>query len=364
MEYEKIRLAEKAQELGDIELAVLLCLVAEAHCIIEADVEDIEQAEKEIQSICHKTFGLTTATLNCTADMSLDDFDAHILVYDAAEVVTPTANQHIQEDYFSSSDAISKRTKMLGFEDDGKIADVIVARDLHLAPVEVQVQALELMRGKRVFTRRALYTAPKRFVLVALNTADKGPKMMLHLNNHFSISHFYQHPDSSAASDIFDHENTSTRSNVRSRPSIPAFPRQSSGINPFLPFFQKYEIDEIAKLSSRVKLHPDVRAYMHNIVVFMRMHRAVASGVTPHATRSLYSLTSALASLHGLDFITPSLVALAVRKIYPHRLVIVKPEDEMSLQWGSELDAVREYLDGITAEDVIDDVLGMVETPL
>jgi hypothetical protein len=68
--------------------------------------------------------------------------------------------------------------------------------------------------------------------------------------------------------------------------------------------------------------------------------------------------------LHELDFITPSLVALAVQKIYPHRLTIVKPEDEMSLQWGSEVEAVREYLEGIGVEDVIEDVLGSVETPL
>ena len=113
-----------------------------------------------------------------------------------------------------------------------------------------------------------------------------------------------------------------------------------------------------------MKLSPDVRAYMHNIVVFMRMHRAVASGVTPHATRHLYALTHALSPLHGLDFITPSLVALAVRKIYPHRIVIVAPEDEMSLQWGSELEAVKVYLDGITGEDIIEDVLERVETPL
>jgi MoxR-like ATPase len=126
----------------------------------------------------------------------------------------------------------------------------------------------------------------------------------------------------------------------------------------------RQDIDTLATLAAKAKLHPDVRAHIHNIVVFMRMHRAVASGVTPHATRHLYALIHALAPLHGLDFITPSLVALAVRKIYPHRLVIVDPEDEMSLQWGSEVEAVREYLDGMTGEDVIEDVLERVETPL
>lgn len=61
---------------------------------------------------------------------------------------------------------------------------------------------------------------------------------------------------------------------------------------------------------------------------------------------------------------SPSLVALAARKIYPHRIVLTKPEHERSMQWGSSLEAVREVLDGITVEDVIDEVLDAVEVPL
>jgi len=71
-----------------------------------------------------------------------------------------------------------------------------------------------------------------------------------------------------------------------------------------------------------------------------------------------------LAPLHGLDYIPPSLVALAARKIYPHRLTLATPENERSMQWGSSLDAVREELEGITVEDVIEDVLNSVEVPL
>jgi hypothetical protein len=56
MENEASRLAEKAQELGDLELAVLLCLIAGEHCIIEADVEDVEQAETELLSVCSSLY--------------------------------------------------------------------------------------------------------------------------------------------------------------------------------------------------------------------------------------------------------------------------------------------------------------------
>lgn len=73
---------------------------------------------------------------------------------------------------------------------------------------------------------------------------------------------------------------------------------------------------------------------------------------------------SALAPLHGLTYVSPSLVALAARKIYPHRIVITAPEDERSMQWGSSLEAVKAVLDGVTEEEVIEEVLQSVEVPL
>ncbi len=97
-----------------------------------------------------------------------------------------------------------------------------------------------------------------------------------------------------------------------------------------------------------------------NVVSFLRMHRAVAGGVSPAATKHLEQLTKSLAPLHGLDYATPALVVLAARKIYPARLRIVSPPEERSMQWGSELAAIEALLDGIGPEDVIEDVLGTV----
>ena len=68
--------------------------------------------------------------------------------------------------------------------------------------------------------------------------------------------------------------------------------------------------------------------------------------------------------LHGLDFVPPPLVGLAVRKIYRHRISIVTPEDERSLQYGSDFAAVKELLDGVTSDSIIEEVLGIVEAPL
>lgn len=58
------------------------------------------------------------------------------------------------------------------------------------------------------------------------------------------------------------------------------------------------------------------------------------------------------------------MVALAAKKIYPHRIEIVAPAKERSMQWGSDIEAVTAALEGIGPDVVIDDVLGMVEVPL
>jgi hypothetical protein len=65
-----------------------------------------------------------------------------------------------------------------------------------------------------------------------------------------------------------------------------------------------------------------------------------------------------------MDYVTPSLVALAAKKIYRHRIQIAPPERERSMQYGSDLNTVQELLDGVTPETVIEAVLNSVECPL
>lgn len=55
---------------------------------------------------------------------------------------------------------------------------------------------------------------------------------------------------------------------------------------------------------------------------------------------------------------------MAAKKIYRHRIEITTPENERSMQYGSDLAAVTALLKGVTAEQVIEDVLVAVEAPL
>lgn len=140
----------------------------------------------------------------------------------------------------------------------------------------------------------------------------------------------------------------------------------------------------MVKGSKNTKVTSEVECYLQNIVTFLRMHRAVDGGINARSTKYFKRLITygwlpsngtdigrsrlhghrCLAPLSGLDYVTPSLVAIAARKVYPHRIILTVPERDRSLQYGSELAAVKAMLEGVTPEAVIEDVLTAVEAPL
>jgi hypothetical protein len=56
-------------------------------------------------------------------------------------------------------------------------------------------------------------------------------------------------------------------------------------------------------------------------------------------------------------------VALAAKKAFRHRIVVAKPEDDRSLQYGSDLAAVSKVLSYATPDTILDSVLTL-ETPV
>ncbi|CAK7267051.1 hypothetical protein SEPCBS119000_002341 [Sporothrix epigloea] len=285
-----------------------------------------------------------------------------------------------------------------------RIANVVIAKNLNLASEIVQIQALELIRNQRIITTTAMQAAPRPFLLIAVVAAERGflwnggdctalhadrgggtaPHIMAHLNDHFSIGHWHD-PDDGFPNieEREEKDGKSQRTEVDSdndsvvRRSEPNFGRYEMPNS-----FSEADIDYLAALSENVRIDIEVLRYQMNIVAFLRLHRAVAilgpsasglSCISPEATRHLEKLIRCLAPLHRLDYATPALVALAARKTYLHRIRTVPAGQrnsrpaivyERSMQWGSEKAAVEELLDGISPEDVIDDVLASLAPPI
>lgn len=124
------------------------------------------------------------------------------------------------------------------------------------------------------------------------------------------------------------------------------------------------DIQDLRAAVKAVRVSAEVAAYLHNIVIFMRLNRFVAGGVSAYATRHFRTIVYALAPLHNLEYVPPSLVDLAARKVYAHRLILATPNTERSMQWGSDFRAVEQVLKDVTVADAIESVLSSVEAPL
>ncbi|KAF8462251.1 hypothetical protein BDZ91DRAFT_641625, partial [Kalaharituber pfeilii] len=184
--------------LDDIQLAVLLSLIGKQHCLITTDEQHLESLQRQLERVGSGGFGLTTAVVNCSPDTTVDDFAAAILVQDETKAIlrpshSPVMSFDSRESYFSRR----HRNQLSGGTIDDllkgrRIANFVIARNLNLALEQVQLQALELIRTKRLM-RKEIHHAPTRFLLVAIVArTPSNPPFNSHLSDHFFISHYHE----------------------------------------------------------------------------------------------------------------------------------------------------------------------------
>ncbi|CAD6585079.1 MAG: hypothetical protein ASARMPRED_002006 [Alectoria sarmentosa] len=332
-------LVERVQELTDLELAMLLSLVAGQHCIITAEQDDLDPLEQELHLIAANVFALSHNELHCNESTTLEDFSDGILV----ESIPSNRLDNGETGTSMDSDQSSRRhdgriernpaspkqpihtNKTESQQNDRTIANVVLITGLSLASENIQIQALELLRTKRIFTHTAIHTAPKTFLLVVV-ASSKEPRLNHHLRDHIFISHYHSQEDGFAnleeASEWIEDDRASVSSVIHRSTA-----QESSNL--VLPHsFTQQEVRYLADQSEKIKFTAEIKAYQQNIITFLRLHRAVGNGVSPRATQHLVDLVKYLAVIHGQTYVSPSLVALAIHKIYPHRITILEPEAE------------------------------------
>ncbi|KAJ9265942.1 hypothetical protein DTO027B5_3997 [Paecilomyces variotii] len=363
-------IANIVPELSDLELAVFVCLASQEHCLIETQHDGVDDLAKELALISSSTFGLSYALLDCSSGMSLDDFSGGILASATDRSEHHPSTYAKSSDYYPSfrsvHDTRSARTTIGdNYLDERKTANVVIAKNFNDASVQVQIQALELLRSGRIFTRNAVHSTPAAFIFIpVVSSRDEKsrPKPLnKHLNDHIFISHFHDPQDgypNLEGDDSISDDQASISSVVRKPNFIPS----KRAINGHA--ITREAIAEIRHMCNSVTVSAEVARYLQDIVVFLRLNRAVLGGISAKATNHLLRLSKCLASLHGLDYVTPSIVALAAKKVYRHRITVVSPEQDRSLLYGSDEAAVSKLLKGVTPDIIIENVLGDIEAPL
>jgi MoxR-like ATPase len=97
----------------------------------------------------------------------------------------------------------------------------------------------------------------------------------------------------------------------------------------------------------QVKVQEALFAYIVEIVRRTRDWPALSLGSSPRAAVSLLTFSKAVAAMDGRDYLIPDDIKQAVLPVFRHR-VVVKPEAD---------------LEGVTADQVIQDVVRAVELP-
>lgn len=169
-----------------------------------------------------KVFGLSHAVVDCSDHTTLDDFARAILTVESAPTESPSPTRTRQEYFIPTPTftSINRSPASENFGDNKTIANVIIAKNIDEAPKQVQIQALELMRTKRIYTRTSVQAAPKRFLFICLLAGGEGPRLTKHLNDYMFISHFHDPEDGFPnLEDMYD-DDKSISSVVKRSPAI------------------------------------------------------------------------------------------------------------------------------------------------
>ena len=177
----------------------------------------------KICQVAAKVFGLSHAVIDCSEHTSLDDFAHAILSVDASPTRSVSPMLPRQDSYFLNTpgfQSIARSPQTESFGENKSIANVIIAKNLDEAPKQVQIQALELMRTKRIYTRTSVQSVPKTFLFIALLAGGEGPRLTKHLNEHMFISHFHDPEDGFPNLEELYDDSDSISSVLKKRPDM------------------------------------------------------------------------------------------------------------------------------------------------
>ena len=118
---------------------------------------------------------------------------------------------------------------------------------------------------------------------------------------------------------------------------------QNVGIQPLPP----EALEKARKEVSAIRVEPNLLQYIVALTARTRNWPSVSLGASPRAAISLMQVAKGVAAIEGRDFLIPDDVKLAAPAVLRHRLVL-KPEAD---------------LEGITADQVVREVIGVVEIP-
>ena len=113
------------------------------------------------------------------------------------------------------------------------------------------------------------------------------------------------------------------------------------------PVLTAERIDVVRKLVKQIVVEEKLLQFIAKITVTTRSHKSIFLGASPRASLALLNAAKAIAAMSGRDFVIPDDIVYVAPSVLRHRLLLT-PDKEM---------------EGVTADDVIQQVIHSLEIP-
>ena len=201
----------------------------------------------------------------------------------------------------------NQKTGTFEFRKGPVFAQVLLADEINRATPRTQSALLEAMQERQATIDGETHPLPEPFVVVATQNPIEMegtfplPEAQV---DRFMVNVSLGYPSSSEEEQIL------LRFEKDSLPPV------------ITPVTDQEEVMKAQQLTSSVKVEPNIRKYVVDIVRNTREHTELALGASPRAGLALYKASQATAAIDGRDFVTPDDVKSAAIPVLAHRLML------------------------------------------
>jgi len=214
-------------------------------------------------------------------------------------------------------------------------SNIVLIDEINRAPAKTQAALFEVMEERQVTMDGQTY-------------AMKSPFMIVATQNPIDYEGTYRLPEAQLDRFLFKinvpYPTLEQEASILSRLHSIGHAQVLDSIQPVL---TAERIDVVRKLVKQIVVEDKLLRFIAQITVTTRSHKSIFLGASPRASLALLNAAKAIAAMNGRDFVIPDDIVLVAPPVLRHRLLLT-PDKEM---------------EGVTADDVIQQVIHSLEIP-
>lgn len=214
-------------------------------------------------------------------------------------------------------------------------SNVVLIDEINRAPAKTQAALFEVMEERQVTMDGQTYPMNSPFMIVATQNpieyegTYRLPEAQL---DRFLFKISVPYPTLEQEATILSRLHTLNNTDV---------------INSIQPVLSAERVEAVRKLAKNIVVEDKLVQFIAKITVTTRSHKSIFLGASPRASLALLNAAKAIAAINGRDFVIPDDIVYVAPSVLRHRLILT-PDKEM---------------EGVTADDVIQQVIHSLEIP-